>query len=135
MRRALALLLALALLGGLSACGGSSDDATSTTTTTKPTGGTTTDDATTTTEAGATTTTADEHAGHGLEPGTGTKVLQYWVRGENLATGANWVQGPAPGRLAIEALLAGTTQPDTISGMVTMIPTGTKLLGLDIATS
>lgn len=134
MRRALSLLLALALLGGLAGCGGSSDDASSsTTTTTAPTSDATTTTDGTTTTGDETTTTTDEHAGHGLEPGTGTKVLQYWIRGEDLATGANWVEGAGPGRLAVEALLAGPTQPDEISGMVTMIPEGTELLGLDIA--
>ena len=130
MRRPLALLLALALLGGLAACGGSDDDASSTTRADEPT---TTTEAPTTTADGETTTTLDEHAGHGLEPGTGTKVLQYWVRGEDLATGANWVEGAAPGRQAVEALLAGPTQPDSLSGMTSMIPEGTELGGLDIA--
>ena len=129
MRRPLALLLALALLGGLAACGGSDDDASSTTRADEPT---TTTDASTTTAGDETTTTVDEHAGHGLEPGTGTKVLQYWVRGEDLATGANWVEGAAPGRQAVEALLAGPTQPDSLSGMTSMIPEGTELGGLDI---
>jgi germination protein M len=128
MRRALPLLLALALLGGLVGCGGSSEDAAETTTTSPST---TAEDTTTT--ASDTTTTEEDHSGHGLEPGTGTKVLQYWIRGEDLATGANWVEGEAVGRLAVEALLAGPTQPDSISGMVTMIPEGTELLGLDIA--
>lgn len=133
MRRTLPLLLAVALLGGLVGCGGSSDDASSTSTTTAATTTTTSSDPGSTTTADDASSTTDPHSGHGLEPGSGTKVLQYWVRGEDIATGANWVEGPSVGRLAVEALLAGPTQPDAISGMVSMIPEGTELLGLDIA--
>lgn len=135
MRRTLPLLLALALLASLAGCGSSSDDASDpTTTTTTPASSTSGDEATTTAApADGSTTSGDAHSGHGLEPGTGTKVLQFWVRGEDVATGANWVEGPSVGRHAIEALLAGPTQPDAISGMVSMIPEGTELLDLDIA--
>lgn len=132
-RLLLVLLAAIPLLGLLAGCGsdasdeGASDDP-STTATSEPS----TTEASTTEAAGSTTTEGGHHDSGGVDL-TGTLVNVYWVRGENLATGAAGVEGEAVGTGAIEALLAGPPQSDAISGMATMIPEGTELLGLDVA--
>ena len=114
MRRVLWSSLALlAILGfGVSACGSGSGSG----------------DAASTTATDASTTTVDGHGGR-----SGTPVRVYFVRGENLATGGSQVSGETVGRSAIEALLQGPEHTNQIAGLVTMIPDGTELLGLEVA--
>jgi hypothetical protein len=138
-RRPLALVALVAALAlPLAACGSDGDDAaddptTSATSTTDPTTTASTDAATTTGDDPTTTTAGGhDHPSGGVDL-EGTPVNLYWVRGEDLATGATGVEGQAVGREAIEALLAGPPMSDEISGMATMIPEGTELLGLDVA--
>ena len=130
MRRTLAPLLVLALLVvGTAACGGDgSDDAKASTTTAAQTTTSAADTDTSTTAAGG-----HDHGG-GIET-EGTKVLQYWVRGDKLAVGANGVDAgtTAIGTGALERLLEGPARADALSGMTTLIPEGTELLGLDIS--
>lgn len=122
MRRLSLAMVAGLLLLSLTSCTNSSDKTSPSTTTTSTTA--------------ATSTTAGPH-GHNehIKEGTGTKVKQYWIRGHYLSVGSNFVdETKTPlGAGAVEALLGGAPRADAISGMTTLIPEGTKLLGLDIS--
>jgi hypothetical protein len=132
------LLVVLAVAVGLVGCGGSDDqaDAPSTSapdaTTTSSADEPTTDPSTTAGDGPTTTASGHTHDSGGVAV-EGTPVHLYWVRGEDLATGATGVEGQAVGRGALEALLDGPPQSDSISGMTSMIPEGTELLDLAIS--
>lgn len=140
MRRPLALLVLLLILGGLTGCGGDDGDDGGATSTAAPT-----------TDAAGPDGDGDPDAGvdgsetEGTEPddpeGDGdddesaatVAVRTYFVRGERIATGGTEVVPPAIGGGAIEALLDGPTAEDGTGGLISSIPEGTELLGLDIA--
>lgn len=120
MRRLLMLTLVAALLA-LTACGDDTDEtATGDDTTTTAADTTTTEPTTTTAEP--TTTTAAELA----------EVRVYFVRDEHVATGGREVEVPAVAAGAVEALLAGPDDLESEIGMLTEIPEGTELLGIDV---
>jgi hypothetical protein len=59
-------------------------------------------------------------------------VRVYFARDEKVATAGRMVEPPAVARGALEALLSGPDQLERDLGMHSEIPTGTKLLGVDI---
>jgi germination protein M len=101
-------LFLVALLAG---CGGS-EAKTVTVTTTKTISGTTTGEA----------------------PAGSTNVLVYFLRDEKIgAAGRSVPLTPGVGAAAMRALLAGPTAEDRAAGLSSAVPSGTTLLGLDIA--
>jgi germination protein M len=109
------LLLALALAG----CGGEDDQAAE-----APTQVRTETAAPTVPTKTRTTETAAEQQ----------RLLVYFMRGEKLGAAARRVpETPAVGAEAVRALLSGPAEAEIDAGLTTAIPTGTRLLGLDIA--
>jgi germination protein M len=101
----------LFLVALLAACGGS-EATTVTVTTTKTISGTTTGEA----------------------PAGSTNVLVYFLRDEKIgAAGRSVPLTPGVGAAAMRALLAGPTAEDRAAGLSSAVPSGTTLLGLDIA--
>lgn len=83
-------------------------------------------DRSTTTDAPAATTTTTSTA-----PVETTTAKVYFLRGETVAPVGRDVDVASPARGAVEALLAGPTGAD--GGLVSNVPAGTRLLGLDIS--
>lgn len=57
----------------------------------------------------------------------------YWLRDTQLAVGGRVVEAPGIGVAAMAELLAGPNQLETDLSMVSAIPAGTQILGLNIA--
>ena len=142
--------LVVALLAAASACG-STEDSTSTTpnpatttpattvvdpTTTSPTSVTppNSDPATTTpaTTVAPATTAPPTTAPPTTESPTTVDVKVYLFRGERLVIAHRQVPGPEVLRGALSQLLAGPTTSETADGLLSIVPAGTELLGLNL---
>ena len=124
--------LLIVLVGGLAlitaACGGNDTKSVRSTT----------GDTTTTTAAKGTATTgpsvATTPSGTVARTAAGVDLNVAFVRGEKLGTAHRRVAPTqAVGAAAMTQLLAGPTADERTAGLTTAIPTGTRLLGLDIA--
>lgn len=63
-----------------------------------------------------------------------TTAVVYFARGEHLGVSSTrQVPAASPARAALEQLLAGPTSTEKASGLITAIPSGTKLRGIVIA--
>ena len=112
MKRTSIIIVGLAVaMSGLVACG---DD----------TASNATDGGTTTSATSSTSTTT---------PAAMTSVVAYFVRDEKVAPVRRSGTAATPARAALEELLTGPVASETSAGLSTAIPTGTKLLGIDIA--
>lgn len=121
-------LRATVLLGlVLAACGGGDEPATTSAPLTAPPPDTTAPD-----------TTAPDTTAPVTEPATTTvdvtvDVAVYFLRDQRLVIAHRQVEGPEVLRGALAAVLAGPTGDETLAGMVSTIPAGTGLAGVDLA--
>lgn len=115
------MIVLVAALVALPACG-SSGSGTATTTSAAP-GPTTTRSSATTTSPVVPSTTRTGRA----------EVRVYFTRAEKVATAGRSVEPPAVARGAMEALLAGPDALESGIGMTSAIPAGTTLRGVDVA--
>lgn len=113
MKRMIRLVAVLALVVVGTACGGDDDDNTS---------------ATTNTPKAATTSVPKTTGPEAVIP-----VRVYFAWKEKVGTVGRTVDETAPARGAVEALLQGPDRFEHDIGMKTEIPSGTKLLGLNVA--
>jgi len=142
--------LAIGLLTTLSACSSSEDSATTTltpatsavSTTVDPTPSdtsttlppTTTSTPIETTQAPSTTTTPATTTPATTTTTTPTivDVKIYFLRGERLVIAHRDVTGPAVLRGALTELLAGPTAAELADGLISIVPDGTELLGVNL---
>ena len=80
-----------------------------------------------------TTTTAVRPKVTTTQAPAATSVSVYFIRAEKVGPARRPAVAATPARSAVEALLAGPSAADGNAGLTTAIPTGTQLLGLDIA--
>ena len=120
MKRIGAVLAGIILLGGLTGCGSSS------TSRSEPTGTTQSPPPTTTaTTSGQASTTA---------PGAPVDLRVYFLHGDKLAVAHRAVPATLEvARAALTELLAGPSPGDVAAGLTSTVPTGTRLLGIDVA--
>ncbi|CAB4892823.1 unannotated protein [freshwater metagenome] len=124
-RRFLPLLVAVGFIAA--GCG---DDKSSTAPTMSP--GTSTPVSSTETVTTAPATTAPvATAPTSTSPAAKNSVLVYFLLAEQLHVAGRLVDTASPAA-AVEALLAGPTADEVKAGMVSLIPAGTKLLGVDV---
>ena len=116
--RALAVVLVAALLTGVAGCGDDDDGAPATSATTSTTKTSTTSTSTTTTN---------------VAPAEETEVRAYFLRDEKVGPVARAATEEAVATGAMEGLLLGPTKDEQELGFTSAIPTGTELLGVNIA--
>lgn len=116
-----ALLAAALTLGtvGLAACGDKDD----------PTSSPATEPATTQSTVATTTSGPSDTAA----PGVKRSVVVYFVHGEKLAASSRTVQSEGVARAALEAVFAGPNSTESEAGFTSVVPDGTKVKGLNIA--
>ena len=86
------------------------------------------------TTTGSTTTTTTTAPGETADVAEPQRLQVYFLRGEKIGVGARYVpETAAVGAEAMRALLQGPTAEEQDAGLATEIPSGTRLLGLDIA--
>jgi len=112
-------------VAALSAAGCGKENSSSSTTTSPST--TTAPVTSTTTSLSATTPTPTS------TPSDRTSVTVYLISGEALGAAGRSGVAATPARSAMEELVKGPSESDISAGLSTAIPTGTRLLGIDIA--
>ena len=117
---------ALGLLGASVGCGSSAKTGGSSSTSTGPSSSTTVPVTTAPSTAAPTSTTS--------RPATSMDVRVYFLLGEHIAVAHRSVPATISiARTAVQQLLAGPSPVDTAAGMASAVPTGTRLLGINIA--
>lgn len=117
MKRTVAVLAGIALLGGLTGCGSSRSGTTAPSLSTAP--------ATTATTSGPAPTSAT---------GAPVDLRAYFLHGDKLDVAHRSVPATVEvARAALTELLAGPTSADVAAGLASTVPTGTRLLGIDVA--